>query len=216
MSSNDKEYKTFREICKDFVDRSDYENLLTFIKLNVENEEEKYDLDYVEMNFYCDKNYSTKYNFLNGIYCIDLTNTNTFDFINNFDEITEQLAIHTFPNLEKIFLPEITDIQQMKKFLKKVFPEDKINKFPRLRYIQCNSKITEGCIEIINLHFWDYTFLKRKHIVNGECFIEITNTQLKDFTSVDFYGGRYCGDKKKVLLDDNDVVKSYLRIKASK
>lgn len=215
MSSNDKEYKTFREICKDFVDRSDYENLLTFIKLNVENQEEKYYLDYVEKNYQCN-NYSTKYNFLDGIDCLNLTETYPFDFVNNFDEITEQLAIHTFPNLKKIYLPEITDIQQMKIFLKKVFPENKINKFPRLRHIQCNSKITEGCIEIINLHFWDYTFLKREHIVNGECFIEITNTQLKDFTSVDFYRGRYCGDEKKVLLNNNDVVKSYLRIKASK
>jgi len=38
----------------------------------------------------------------------------------------------------------------------------------------------------------------------------------KDFVNIDFYRGRYCCDKKKVLLDNNDVVKSYLRIKASK
>lgn len=215
MNSNYKEYKTFREICKDFVNRNDYDNLLTFIKLNVENEEEKYDLNYVEKNYHCN-NFSTKYDFLNGIYCIDLTNTNTFDFINNFDEITEQLAIHTFPNLEKIFLPEITDIQQMKKFLKKVFPEDKINKFPKLISIQCNSKITEGCIDIIVLHFWDYTFLKREYVINGECFIEIIDTQLKDFTNPSLYYGNTCGRcEKKVLLDNDDVVKCYLRIKAS-
>lgn len=246
------EVKNFKSICKDFIIRNDTENLIDFIKLNVDSEKNHWPVDYVETNYNAKANYQMfktidlfdKYGNPNLIELLDLTNEK-YDFSNNFEEIITYLSNSYFHKLTKIILPKIENNSDMENFIKKFFENDKINKFPSLVSIDCSCKITECTMDIIYNHFYDYTYLKRNHVkksksynksynesdnesdnksyneyynnfTNGyECFVKITNTQIREFNCLDYYQGWKTGEDVNVLVG-NSIIKCSLKIKGER
>jgi len=216
-------YKNFKEICKHFLQKDQINEMIEFIKSNVNNEEEIFNSDLVDTNFtnnidYMDNNLLfifDKYGYPNYVQTIDLTNL-IFNFIDDIDLICNYFNKYRFTNLETLILPKINQ-NITEKLLKNLFNQNIKNKFPFLQTVVFNKEITEDMVNIILNHFNDYTYIIRNYLQYNiednfsNCKINILNTGIKEFCNFDYVNGYKTCNTLNVHINNN-FEKTFLKI----